>query len=154
MSPHERDRSISMRFSASTHCCPRLLLCVFASMFMGTCRADQAAVHSGAELYMEFCASCHGANGTGNGPVAPSLRKKVPDVTLFAKRRGGIFSAEELHRIIDGRTMPRAHGSAEMPIWGREFYGFEGEDATRRRRVAELIDQLVEYVRSIQRVTQ
>jgi mono/diheme cytochrome c family protein len=143
-----------MRFSASTHCCAHVFLGILALMFIGTCRADEAALLSGADLYMEFCASCHGANATGNGPVAPSLRKKVPDLTLFAKRRGGIFSAEELHRIIDGRTMPRAHGSAEMPIWGWEFYGFEGEDATRRRHVAELIDQLVEYLRSIQRVTQ
>jgi hypothetical protein len=46
--------------------------------------------------------------------------------------------------------MPRAHGSAEMPVWGWEFYGYEGEDAMRRRRAAELIDQIVDYLRSIQ----
>jgi hypothetical protein len=38
-----------------------------------------------------------------------------------------------------------------MPVWGWEFYGYEGEDATRRRRVGELIDQLVDYLGSIQR---
>jgi hypothetical protein len=52
---------------------------------------------------------------------------------------------------IDGRSMPRAHGTIEMPVWGWEFYGYEGEDAARRRRVAELIDRMVEYLQSIQR---
>jgi mono/diheme cytochrome c family protein len=107
---------------------------------------------SGAELYREFCASCHGVKGQGNGPVASSLRQKVPDLTLIAKRRGGRFPAEEVHRIVDGRSIPRAHGSAEMPVWGWEFYGFAGEDATRRRSVAELIDQLVGYLQSIQNI--
>jgi hypothetical protein len=37
-----------------------------------------------------------------------------------------------------------------MPVWGWEFYGYEGEDATRRQRVAEFIDQLVGYLQSIQ----
>jgi len=47
--------------------------------------------------------------------------------------------------------MPRVHGTIEMPVWGWEFYGYEGEDAGRRRRVAELIDRMVEYLQSIQR---
>jgi mono/diheme cytochrome c family protein len=120
-------------------------------MLMAICKADEAPDLSGADLYREFCAGCHGASGRGHGPVAPRLKQKVPDLTLLAKRRGGVFPAEEVHRIIDGRSMRRPHGSAEMPIWGWEFYAYEGEDAARRRRAAELIDQIVEYLRSIQR---
>ena len=37
-----------------------------------------------------------------------------------------------------------------MPVWGLEFYGYEGEDATRRARVAHIIDLLVEYLRTLQ----
>ena len=121
-----------------------------ALMSVTLCRAAEAPNTSGAQLYREFCATCHGVNAHGDGPVAPSLKRKVPDLTLIAQRRGGTFPSEGIHRIIDGRSTPRAHGSAEMPVWGWEFYGFEGEDATRRRHVAELIDQLVEYLRSIQ----
>ena len=139
-----------MRSSAGTHRLWNQFLAVLAVTFIATCKAGEAPDMSGADLYGEFCASCHGKKAHGDGPAAPSLRKKVPDLTLLAKRRGGVFPAEEVHRIIDGRSMPRAHGSAEMPIWGWEFYGFEGEDATRRRRAAELIDQLVEYLHSIQ----
>jgi hypothetical protein len=90
--------------------------------------------------------------GAGQWPGRVKLEAKVPDLTLIAKRRGGRFPAEEVHRIVDGRSIPRAHGSAEMPVWGWEFYGFAGEDATRRRSVAELIDQLVGYLQSIQNI--
>ena len=124
---------------------------VLAAMSVAVCHAGAAPNMSGADLYREFCATCHGVNAHGDGPVAPTLKQKVPDLTLLAKRRGGAFPAEEIHRIIDGRATPRAHGSADMPVWGWEFYGFEGEDATRRKRAAELIDQLVGYLRTIQR---
>jgi hypothetical protein len=69
----------------------------------------------------------------------------------MAKRHEGVFPAEAVRQKIDGRSMPPAHGTSEMPIWGWEFYGFEGEDAARRRRVGELIDQLVDYLQFIQR---
>jgi len=123
---------------------------ILALMCAASCEAGVAPEMSGAELYKEFCATCHGVSGHGDGPVALSLKQRVPDLTLLAKRRGGAFPAEEVHRTIDGRSMPRAHGTTEMPIWGWEFYRYDGEDATRRRRAAELIDQLVQYLGSIQ----
>ena len=116
-----------------------------------TACAAEAPDLTGGELYGEFCASCHGTKAHGNGPVAPSLKVKVPDLTHLARRRGGVFPAEEIHQIIDGRRTRDAHGSADMPVWGLEFYGFEGEDAARRQRVAELIDHIVAYLRAIQR---
>jgi mono/diheme cytochrome c family protein len=116
-------------------------------------RADEAPAMSGAQLYQEFCATCHGVDAHGNGPVALSLKARVPDLTLIAQRRGGVFPAEWVHQMIDGRSMPRAHGTSDMPVWGWEFYGYEGEDAARRQRVAELIDQLVAYLQSIQNHT-
>lgn len=114
------------------------------------CEAGEAPDMTGVELYKEFCATCHGVGGHGDGPVALSLKQRVPDLTLIAKRNGGVFPAETVHQMIDGRSMPRAHGTSAMPIWGWEFYGYAGEDAARRRRVAELIDRVVEYLRSIQ----
>jgi mono/diheme cytochrome c family protein len=125
-------------------------LAIMSSIFAIRSEAGEARDLSGAELYKSFCASCHGAQGHGDGPVAPSLKKRPADLTLLAQRWGGVFSAEKVHQMIDGRSMPRAHGSSDMPVWGWEFYGYEGEDATRRRHVAEFIDQLVDYLQSIQ----
>jgi glycine cleavage system protein P-like pyridoxal-binding family len=125
-------------------------LAILSSMLAIRSPAGEAPDMSGAELYKSFCAPCHGVQGHGDGPVAPSLKQRPADLTLLAQRGGGVFSAEKVHRMIDGRAMPRAHGSSDMPVWGWEFYGYEGEDATRRRRVAEFIDQLVDYLQSIQ----
>lgn len=39
------------------------------------------AAPSGASLYRENCASCHGAKGAGDGPVAAKLKPKPSDLT-------------------------------------------------------------------------
>jgi mono/diheme cytochrome c family protein len=140
-----------VRANGGSHYLHRYALGVLALLFVARGWADEAPDMSGADLYKEFCATCHGKLGTGNGPLASSLRQTPPNLTLLAKRHGGVFPAEEIHRIIDGRSMRKPHGSSDMPVWGWAFYAYEGEDAARRQRVAELIDQLVEFLRSIQK---
>lgn len=127
-----------------------ILAALAAFAAAGRSAAGEAPDMTGAELFKEFCATCHGLGAHGDGPVALSLKRRVPDLTRIAERHGGEFPAEAVRRMIDGRSMPRAHGTIEMPVWGWEFYGYEGEDAARRQRVAELIDRLVEYLESIQ----
>src|SRR5258708_8145500 len=36
----------------------------------------------GARLFAQHCAVCHGSEGRGNGPAAPSLRPRPRDLTL------------------------------------------------------------------------
>ena len=141
-----KDRYISVRINVTI-----ISVAIVALVAAASCEAAEAPAMGGGELFREFCATCHGMSGHGDGPVAPSLARRVPDLTLIAKRHDGVFPAEIVRQRIDGRSMPREHGTSEMPIWGWEFYGYEGEDAVRRRRVGELIDQLVEYIESIQR---
>lgn len=130
---------------------PQVLTAFLMLWDQGAARADEAPDLSGAQLYQDFCAMCHGSNARGSNPGGQALSAKVPDLTLLASHNHGVFPAEEVHRIIDGRSIRTGHGTRQMPVWGSEFYGFEGEDATRRARVAHLIDQLVEYLRSVQR---
>ena len=40
--------------------------------------AGKTSADSGKQMYMSYCATCHGVDGKGNGPVAPAL-KKQPD---------------------------------------------------------------------------
>lgn len=109
--------------------------------------AEELAGYSGAELYKRFCASCHGSGGEGDGPVAPTLRVMVPDLSRLAGRRRGEFPAEAVRRIIDGREIRAAHGTRRMPVWGYEFRsaGTRGEEAD------VLVQRLVDHLRSIQR---
>lgn len=66
------------------------------------------------------CASCHGANGKGNGPLVEWLRKSPPDLTMLAKANGGVFPMARLYDVIDGANVP-SHGTRDMPIWGRDY---------------------------------
>jgi mono/diheme cytochrome c family protein len=113
--------------------------------------ADEVPDLSGAELYQHLCASCHGARGRGNGPVARTLKPGVPDLTRIASRNGGTFPVEQVRLSIDGQTELAVHGTRDMPVWGWQLYGIEGEDPVRRERAADLIGRLVAYLESIQR---
>src|SRR5262249_39618530 len=42
---------------------------------------------SGAALYLERCASCHGTSATGDGPMSHALRHAPPDLTMLLSLR-------------------------------------------------------------------
>lgn len=107
--------------------------------------------YSGQETYMRFCAACHGESGQGDGPVAAGLPISVPDLTLLQKRRGNAFPEDVLRKIIDGQEVVIIHGTRYMPVWGYEFWVEEGADDEARERVEIIVDNLVDYLRSIQR---
>ena len=115
-------------------------------------RTDPFASLSGMELYARLCASCHGAEGKGDGHLAPIIKIGVPDLTRIAYRNGGEFPLEDVRRTIDGRFDRPAHGSRDMPVWGWQLYDVSNtDDAAERARTDSMIDRLAEYLRSIQR---
>ena len=103
----------------------------------------------GSVSYRTHCATCHGADGKGEGPMTDNLRVHPPDLTLIARRNEGHFPADTVRRIIDGRSPVKGHGGPEMPIWGDAFRS--SSDAYSEAKVAEKINALVEYLKSIQR---
>jgi mono/diheme cytochrome c family protein len=107
--------------------------------------------YSGQETYMRYCAACHGESGQGDGPVAGGLPITVPDLTRLEERKGDKFPEEVLRKIIDGREIVIVHGTRFMPVWGYEFWVEEGADDAAQERVAIIVDNLIEYLRSIQR---
>lgn len=112
---------------------------------------DSVLAPAGAEMFEQYCASCHGMSGEGNGPAAAALNVRPADLTRIAARRGGNFPDAEIARFIDGRFDLPAHGSREMPIWGRRFgasiaKGTEPDEVARGR-----ILSLVEYLKTIQK---
>ena len=82
---------------------------------------ERARIQAGGELFASYCASCHGRDARGKGPVASALTVPPADLTRIAARRGGRFEASEVAAYIDGRTDVLAHGRREMPVWGRIF---------------------------------
>lgn len=76
-----------------------------------------AAKPTSEDLYIKDCASCHGVDGTGNGPLASQLAVPPINLRLLKKANGGDFPFRDVQRSIDGRTMPRSHGLPDMPVW-------------------------------------
>ncbi len=80
----------------------------------------------GRREYERSCASCHGASGKGDGVLAGLLLKNPPDLTQLSRSNQGMFPFQRLYQVIDGEALP-AHGSREMPVWGREYRLQDGE---------------------------
>ena len=104
--------------------------------------------------YRYYCASCHGMSGKGDGPVAAALTKKPPDLTVLAKDNGGKFPTERVVAAVEGTKAITAHGTREMPVWGREFLlpptSRVGYGAPRLASAKRRIDLVVKYIESIQ----
>jgi len=112
---------------------------------------DVRVLERGGRLYKVSCAACHGVDARGNGPVAPILKVPVPDLTLIASRRGGLFPADEIYRIVDGQADLGAHGPRNMPVWGYEYFGEEPDDEAAHEEATQKVESLVEFLGSIQR---
>lgn len=123
-------------------------LCVSAAFASAVRAADVPAAQSGADLYRQHCAACHGASAHGDGPVAAALSVMVPDLTLIAKRHGGTFPDEAVRQSIDGRTLRLAHGTRYMPVWG--LLPDEPVTGAASFSTQGPIARLVAYLRSIQ----
>jgi mono/diheme cytochrome c family protein len=101
----------------------------------------------GIDIYRAYCASCHGAQGKGDGPVAPALTTKIPDLTTIAQRNGGVFPTNRVRKIIMGEDSIVGHGSREMPVWGPIFHQVE-----RDRDYGEVrLQNVTDYLKSIQK---
>ncbi len=117
-----------------------------------TAIAGSTWLESGASLYMQYCASCHGPTAQGNGPAAESLRKAPSDLTQLFRRYGQPLPKERLAAVIDGRAEIPAHGSREMPVWGQQLYAGDRPDTPARDAARSgTILLILEYLETQQR---
>jgi len=111
--------------------------------------AGKDDVQDGQKYFMRYCASCHGVNAMGDGPVAKSLSKPPANLRMLSDKYGSPLPAARLADIIDGRDAIRAHGTADMPVWGERFYAL-GQGERGELGISEIIGKIVAYLDTIQ----
>lgn len=77
---------------------------------------------NGAAHFADYCATCHGTEARGDGPMSSLLTKAAPDLTRLAATNGGAFPTARVVRRIDGTTDVQAHGGP-MPLFGLLLQG-------------------------------
>ena len=133
------------------------VILVFAALQVAKLQADTPNFHrsqlprryvpSGERIYKDYCATCHGPDGKGRGPMSPYLNRQPPDLTILSKNHGGNFPVEYVTSVLRfGIGLP-PHGTSDMPVWGPIFQEIENynEAAVRQR-----IQNLCKYLESIQ----
>jgi mono/diheme cytochrome c family protein len=120
-----------------------------------TAFAQKEKVDVGKREFETHCAGCHGMDARGKGPNAAGLKVSPPDLTLIAEHNAGVFPAERIIGVIDGRAQIKSHGPRDMPVWGEQYASYATEhfagspydqEAFIRGRVLILVD----YLRRIQ----
>jgi mono/diheme cytochrome c family protein len=96
-----------------------LLFAGLAVVFASGVQADDRDV--GKAEFQSSCASCHGADGKGKGPISGQLKVLPADLTVLTKNNNGVFPTATVYETIYGSKIIAAHGTREMPIWGERF---------------------------------
>jgi len=109
--------------------------------------APQTSPASGKEMFVSYCASCHGKDAKGDGPAAASLKTPPADLTTLARRNGGKYPSDRVTSILRGQSKLVPHGDQEMPVWGPVFWKLSGghEEVVQQR-----VSNLSRYLESLQ----
>ncbi|MFZ3215957.1 MAG: c-type cytochrome [Candidatus Acidiferrales bacterium] len=106
----------------------------------------QTAPLSGAGMFRDYCAVCHGKDAKGHGPAAPALKQPPADLTTLAKRHGGKFPDSYVANVLRHGVKAPAHGDAEMPVWGPLFTSMDSDQGIMYVRISSLVS----YIKSLQ----
>jgi len=124
-----------------------------AALALATTSVSAQDVDQGRSLFQTHCATCHGADAAGNGPLAGALLLQPPDLTRLALSNDGIFPLERVLKRIDGTDPLVSHGSP-MPVFGPYFEGVANTGmklpSGQPMMVSEPMADLVVYLQSVQ----
>lgn len=138
-----------------------LILVTLAAVFAaGMSYADQnngkvvvpvskTPANSGKQMYASYCASCHGVDGKGNGPVASSLKQTPADLSVLSRNNGGKYPTDHVIAVLQFGAAASAHGTADMPVWGPVLSKLD-ESSTQSSSKALRISNLAKYIETLQ----
>lgn len=101
---------------------------------LGGSEISPETLNEGKRLYRQYCASCHGVDGSGEGPAAGSLRAKPRDF------RTGDFA----HKSTPGDELPTHEDLREVITKGVPERGMPGWAGLR----PEHLDAIAHYIKT------
>jgi mono/diheme cytochrome c family protein len=104
---------------------------------------------NGKQMYVNYCAPCHGVDGRGQGPVAAALKKQPADLALLSKNNGGKFPSTHVMTVLQFGADNPSHGTADMPVWGPVLSGMDATGAEANVKALR-ISNLSRYLQSLQ----
>jgi len=113
-------------------------------------KVTKVPANDGRQMYVSYCAPCHGLDGRGQGPVAPALKRQPTNLALLSKNNGGKFPASHVVSILQFGSANPAHGTAEMPVWGHRFAEMDATLMPQSDVRMLRISNLSAYLRSLQ----
>ncbi len=127
-----------------------LLLTSVSGANVAMAESDKVVV--GEDDFKQYCAACHGVRGSGDGPVAVSLKNSPTDLTTLATVNGGRFPKKHVRDVVQGNRdydkKFRTHGPSDMPVWGNVFLD---DSEGRSSVVSARINNIIGYIESIQK---
>jgi cytochrome c len=144
--------------------CPKwLMIAGLTAAFTATAQAEDFDM--GKAEFQSSCASCHGSDAKGKGPVSGQLRVQPPDLTILTKNNNGVFPTKAVYEDIFGSKPVPAHGTREMPIWGERFNPtmnlphivdptYDALDASRELREAVVRTRILAIIDYLSRIQQ
>jgi len=102
---------------------------------------------SAQEMYMAYCAQCHGRDAKGGRSAAVTFGAKATNLTTLAKKNNGRFPYGMVKDAIRGDYHSEVYGPGEMPPWGFMFRYVGGGN---RLEVEMRINRLTEYLETLQ----
>ena len=132
---------------------PRSMFAVLAAFGLGACVVAQApsVQPTGAQDFADYCASCHGLSGKGDGQMATRIARAPADLTLLAKRNGGEFPTTRVMAKIWGYTGGK--GGTVMPNFGplldSDTVPYDGGDGIMTPTPIRLV-QIAEHLKTLQ----
>jgi mono/diheme cytochrome c family protein len=106
-----------------------------------------AEIVRGKRLFMQYCQSCHGRSGQGDGRLSQELPIAPADLTVLSLLNGGSFPAEAVMTEVYG--YPRKYHLGLMPEFGpvlqgplRPWVGQAGETIMTPQALLDLVGYL------------
>jgi hypothetical protein len=129
---------------------PFLLLALSILFLTSPISARAGDIAEGHAYFLQYCASCHGANADGVGPAASDLKMRPPDLRRLTEKYGSPLPPAQLSRFIYGPGMASAHVSREIPIWGQRFADVRSAGQSGLGGMKGRVAKIISYLNSIQ----